>query len=91
MKLAQIRGFVTSTVKHPSLEGWRLLVAQPVDRAGAEDGPPQIVIDSLGAALHQQVIISNDGGLAREMVRDKTSPARWSVIGIVDPERELNL
>lgn len=91
MKLAEIRGYATSTVKHASLEGWRLLVAQPIDAEGVEDGPPQLVIDAMGAALHQRVLISNDGIHARELVKDKRTPARWSVLGIVDPERDLNL
>jgi ethanolamine utilization protein EutN len=91
MKLAVIKGYVTSTVKHRSLKGWRLLIAQPVDVDGLEDGAPQICIDCLGAAPHQQVLISNDGKLSREMVKDERSPARWNVIGIVDPERDLHL
>ena len=30
MQLALVLGTATSTVKHPSLEGWKLLVAQPL-------------------------------------------------------------
>ena len=37
MRLAYIRGYVTATVKHPSLAGARLLIAQPVDMAGQPD------------------------------------------------------
>ncbi len=91
MKVAVVKGYATSTVKHTSLEGWRLLIAQPLDSDGNEDGTPQVCIDCLGAAMHQRVLISNDGRHAREMVRDKNSPARWNVLGIIDPERELNL
>jgi ethanolamine utilization protein EutN len=91
MKLAEIKGYVTSTVKHASLGGWRLLIAQPVDNDGVSDGSPQIVIDNLGAGLHQRVMITSDGSEARKMVGCERSPARWSVIGIVDPERELRL
>jgi ethanolamine utilization protein EutN len=89
MRLAQIRGYVTSTIKHASLEGWRLLIAQPITLAGAEDGPPQVVIDCLGAGVRQRVLITSDGAQARAMVGDERSPARWSVIGIVDPEKDL--
>lgn len=85
MRLAQIKGHVTSTVKHKSLSGWRLLIAQPLTSEGFKEGPPQIVIDSLGAGLHQKVIITSDGAEARKIVGDESSPARWSVLGIVDP------
>ncbi len=87
MKLARIKGHVTSTVKHSSLEGQRLLIAQPVTDDGVNDGAPQIVLDPLGAAIHQLVMINSDGGGARAMLNDPKSPARWSIMGIVDPER----
>ena len=87
MRTATIRGHVTSTIKHGSLEGWRLLVAVP----DSPDVPPQIVIDDLGAGIGQNVIISSDGSEARKMVGDDLSPARWTTLGIVDPERSLAL
>lgn len=78
-----------STVKHRSLQGFRLLVAQPVDAEDRPDGPPQIVLDPFGAAMHQKVLITSDGSEARKLVGSELSPARWSVLGIVDPERSL--
>ena len=87
MRLATIQGHVTSTVKHKSLDGWRLLIAIPE----SPDLAPQIVIDSLGAGIGQKVMISSDGSEARKMVGDERSPARWSVMGIIDPERSLAL
>lgn len=85
MRTATIRGYATSTVKHASLEGWRLLVAEP----DSADLAPQIVIDDLGAGIGQKVLISSDGSEARKMVGSELSPARWSVLGIIDPERNL--
>lgn len=87
MRTATIRGHVTSTIKHRSLEGFRLLVAVPE----SPDVAPQIVIDNLGAGIGQQVIISSDGKESRAMVGDESSPARWNVLGIIDPERTLAL
>jgi microcompartment protein CcmK/EutM len=84
MVLARIEGNVTATRKHPSFEGWRLLICQPIDPAGEPEGSPQVAIDSYGAGLHQHVIISSDGSAARAAVADPKSPARWMVIGIVD-------
>lgn len=85
MRLATIHGYATSTVKHRSLEGWRLLIAIPE----SPDLAPQIVLDSLGAAIGQRVLISSDGSEARKIVKDERSPARWTVMGIIDPERNL--
>jgi ethanolamine utilization protein EutN len=85
MRTAIIHGYATSTVKHKSLEGWRLLIAVP---EGVNEAP-QLVLDNLGAALGQRVLITSDGGEARKMVKDPKSPARWSICGIIDPERAL--
>jgi ethanolamine utilization protein EutN len=87
MRTATIRGYATSTVKHSSLHGWRLLIAEPE----SADTPPQLVIDNLGAAIGQTVLISSDGSEARKLTGSERSPARWFVCGIIDPERSLAL
>jgi ethanolamine utilization protein EutN len=84
MYLARVEGNLTATRKHPSFEGWRLVICQPISSAGEPEGSPQIAIDPHGAGMHQQVIISSDGSAARQLVKDPKSPARWVIIGIVD-------
>jgi microcompartment protein CcmK/EutM len=83
MRLATIHGYVTSTVKHKSFSGYRLLIAVP----DSGDVAPQIVIDNLGAGIGQHVMISSDGSESRKILGDERSPARWNVCGIIDPER----
>jgi ethanolamine utilization protein EutN len=84
MLLARVEGSVVATRKHPSFVGWRFVICQPIDGAGAPEGAPQIAIDAHGAGMHQRVIISSDGSAARQAVKDPKSPARWMIIGIVD-------
>ena len=84
MQLARVIGHAVSTVKHPSLLGWRLLIVQALDPNEKPDGEPLLAIDSLGAGLNARVIISNDGAGARQMVGVKDSPVRWFVMGIQD-------
>jgi microcompartment protein CcmK/EutM len=43
-----------------------------------------VAIDSHGAGLHQQVVISSDGLAARKAVGVNKSPVRWLVVGVVD-------
>ncbi len=81
MLLARVQGHATSTVKHASLTGAKLLLVQPLRSLTKE---PLLVLDRLGAASEDVVIITSDGKAAREYVQDETSPARWSVVGIVD-------
>jgi ethanolamine utilization protein EutN len=84
MLLARVEGNLTATRKHPSFEGWRLLICQPINKAGEPEGVPQVALDAHGAGLHQRVVISSDGAAARKAVGDERSPARWTIIAIVD-------
>ncbi|MBX3451625.1 MAG: EutN/CcmL family microcompartment protein [Planctomycetaceae bacterium] len=84
MQLATVIGRATSTVKHPTLSGWRLLLVQPFGHGGKADGPPQLVIDRFGGGRGDTVMISSDGRTAREMVGADNTPARWHVLGLVD-------
>ena len=84
MLLARVEGNVVAPRKHRSLEGWRLVLCQPINQAGQPEGSPQVAIDAYGAGMHQRVVLSSDGSAARAAVKDPKSPARWMVIGIVD-------
>jgi len=85
MYLGRVVGSATATVKHPSMEGCKLLLvmALQADRKRIE-GDPILVIDTLGAGVGDLVMITSDGIGARELVRDNRSPVRWSVLGIAD-------
>ena len=85
MQLGLVAGTATSTVKHPSLEGWRLLVIQLLAADGnSPDGEPVLAIDHLGARRGEVVIVTNDGKWTRELVKDDKTPVRWSVMGLKD-------
>jgi ethanolamine utilization protein EutN len=84
MQLARVVGQAVSTVKHPSLKGWKLMLVQPLGPNGKEDGEPLLAIDNLGSGSAHLVIVSNDGAGARELVGVRNSPVRWMVLGVVD-------
>lgn len=84
MQVARVIGRATSTVKHPTMHGWRLLLTQPLGASGQADGAPQLVIDRHGAGRGDMVIISSDGKAAREMVGSDQTCVRWTVMGIID-------
>jgi ethanolamine utilization protein EutN len=86
MQLGEVIGHATSTVKHPTLGGWRLVIVQPLDARQQPDGVPILAIDSLGGSLGDRVIISSDGKATRELIGAENSPARWMVIGLADSE-----
>ena len=84
MQRGRVVGHATATVKHPSLNGWRLLLVQPLTADGGADGEPLLAIDSLGAGHGALVMLSNDGAGARQLVGAKDSPARWMTLGMCD-------
>jgi ethanolamine utilization protein EutN len=86
MYLGRVMGSAHATVKHPSMEGWKLLLVMALQADGRTvEGDPILVLDSLGAGKGEIVMITSDGIGAREMVGDPQSPVRWSVLGIRDP------
>jgi ethanolamine utilization protein EutN len=84
MQIGRVVGHAVSTVKHPTLHGWRLLVVQPLTAEETPDGEPLLAIDNLGAAPTHRVILSNDGAGARVLVGANNSPVRWMVLGVCD-------
>jgi ethanolamine utilization protein EutN len=85
MQVALVVGHTHSTVKHPTLNGLKLLVTQPLKADGVSpDGPPLLAVDRLGAGACQRVMLTSDGGAIRELFDVQNSPIRWAVIGIVD-------
>jgi ethanolamine utilization protein EutN len=84
MQLANIIGNATATVKHPTLEGLKLLIAQPLGAAGDADGDPVLIIDQLGCGIGDRVIYTSDGKAVREMVGANNTPVRFAVLGIAD-------
>jgi len=85
MQLGLVVGTATATVKHSTLQRWKLLIVQPLMVDGRRaDGDPQLVIDRLGAGRGQHVIITSDGKATRELMKTDNAPVRWSVLGIAD-------
>ena len=87
MQAAKVIGNATATVKHPSLNGWRLIVLQPVDINNVADGFPFLAIDSLGAGKGEMVFFTSDGKSIRNMVGRNDCPIRYAVQGIIDDRK----
>ncbi|TWU17676.1 Ethanolamine utilization protein EutN [Novipirellula galeiformis] len=87
MQPATVLGSTRATVKHQSFIGQRLVIVQPTGVDDAPDGPPLIALDILGCRKGDQVMLTSESAYAREITKHDDSPARWSVIGLID-ERE---
>ena len=85
MQLARVIGTATSTIKHPTMVGAKLLVAVPLMADGrTPDGDPILVVDGVGAGCGETVIITSDGRNARSLLKAEATPVRWTIVGIKD-------
>lgn len=85
MQIARVVGTATSTLKHPSMQGQKLLIVQPLMADGlTADADPQIAVDAVGAGRGEKVVITSDGRFTRDLLKADATPVRWSVIGICD-------
>ena len=67
------------------MEGWKLLVVQPLQADGrSPEGDPILAVDRLGAGPGESVMISSDGRGARDLLQGNNTPVRWFVLGIPD-------
>ncbi len=83
MQIGRVLGTMTSTVKHESFQGERILVVQLEGVNGRPDGEPVLAIDRMGAGRGDRVLLTNDGQILQEMIGRKT-PGRWSVMALPD-------
>ena len=84
MQFGLVLGTATATVKHPTFRGERLLVVQLQGADGRDDGEPILAFDRLGARRGDRVVVTNDGMALQELL-GRTTPGRWSVLGLPDP------
>jgi ethanolamine utilization protein EutN len=85
MQIGTVVGTATATVKHRSMVGAKLLIVQFYGVDGhTVDGDPVIAVDTLGAGRGERVLLSSDGRSTRELLKDETTPVRWTVMGIED-------
>jgi len=85
MYLGRVMGNARATVKHPSMEGWKLLLVMALQADGhTVEGDPILVVDSLGGRQRELVMITSDGIGTRDLLGSPNSPVRWSVLGICD-------
>ena len=84
MLIARVVGELVATQKHPSHEGLKLLLVQPLNLDGSNRGDPVIALDSVDAGMGDRVLLSTDGYAAASSVGRPQSPIDMAVIGFID-------
>jgi ethanolamine utilization protein EutN len=60
MNLARVVGEVVATIKHPHLEGMKLLLVQPVTPSGAPTGRVTLAVDQAQAGPGDHVLVVDE-------------------------------
>ena len=84
MQIARVIGTVVATKKHRAFEGSKLLMVQPVGLDDTPRGTPLLAVDSVGAGIHEKVLIVLEGRAAGEALGHKGAPVDAAVVGIID-------
>lgn len=86
MFVAKVIGNVWATRKHEGLKGATLLLVKAVNPAdGTLTGEAQLALDgNQGAGPGDTVLIVDEGGSARKILKNSKAPVRTVIAGIVD-------
>jgi len=84
MLIARVVGELVATQKHPSHEGRKLLLVQPLNLNGSDRGDPLVALDAVDAGVGDRVLVATEGFSAMTAVGRPESPIDMAVIGFID-------
>lgn len=84
MLIARVIGELVATQKHPSHEGRKLLLVQPLNLDGSNRGDAVIALDAVDAGIGDRVLVATEGFSAMTAVGRPQSPIDMAVIGFID-------
>jgi len=84
MMLARVVGPLVATQKHRKFEGSTLLLVQPLGENDTPRGPVLLAVDTVGAGVHEKVLLVLDGKAAGDAMKKKAAPVDAAIVGIVD-------
>jgi len=84
MLIARIIGVLVATQKHPSHEGRKALLAQPLGLEGELRGDPLVALDWVDAGEGDLVLVTTEGWSAMTSVERPQSPIDMAVIAVID-------
>jgi len=84
MTLGRVCGQIVSTKKSVNLEGFKILVVQPISLDTFEEkGAPIVSLDTIGAG-EGEVVMMVSGSSARQTVMTDCKPTDNSIVAIID-------
>lgn len=85
MNLCRVLGTVVASDKLEVFKGRKLLVVQPLDEHQQPLGKSFVAIDHTSSAGKGDVVlVMNEGGGVRMILKDPNAPIRALIVGVVD-------
>ncbi len=84
MIIGRVIGKLVATRKHPSHEGRKVLLVQPLSLEGDDRGEAVVALDWVDAGIGDRVLVAMEGWSAMTSVERPNSPIDMSVIAVVD-------
>ncbi len=83
MVVGKVVGTVVTTISHPHFKNRRLLVVQPLDLEGEEEGD-FVALDNSQAGIGDTVLVNREGNGARDALEIPDGCVISVIVGIVD-------
>ena len=83
MFLAKVVGKIVSTTKDEGLNGKKILIIAPIDMNGAVTGKEIVSIDSVGAGIGDQVLVT-EGSVSMYAFGENHIPIDSAIVAIID-------
>ncbi len=84
MILGRVLGEVVATQKHPSHQGRKILLVQPVHPDDSERGDTVLALDAVDAGVGDRVLVVQEGFAAMTAAGRVQAPIDMTIIGVVD-------
>ena len=85
MILARVIGNVVATQKDPRYEGGRIMIVQPINPDGSDEGEELLALDSVDAGVGDRVVVVREGWSASTSATSRPGAAIDSaIVGVVD-------
>jgi ethanolamine utilization protein EutN len=84
MQLALVVGTLVATQKHRKFHGAKLMLVQPMGPDSTPRGPMLLATDTVGAGVHETVLVVLDGKAAGDAMQRRGTPVDAAIVGIVD-------
>ena len=85
MLICRVIGDVVSTIKNTHLQGYKLLIVQPVELdKKTPKGKSLIALDKVDAGADDLVLVNKEGSSARLLLEDEEVPVQAVIVGVID-------